>query len=60
MVCDGVSASPCAAQAATLACEAFMASLEQQLVLNQTPLATRLSAAVIQAHERLLGQYAAG
>jgi len=37
-----------------------MASLEQQLVLNQTPLATRLSAAVIQAHERLLGQYAAG
>lgn len=60
VVCDGVSASPCAAQAATLACETFMATLEQQLSSNQTPLATGLSAAVIEAHERLLSQYAPG
>lgn len=60
VVCDGVSTSPFAARAATLACDVFMDDLAQQLPVRQAPLTTLLSAAVIQAHRRLLSEYASG
>ncbi|MCC8998900.1 MAG: protein phosphatase 2C domain-containing protein [Candidatus Contendobacter sp.] len=60
VVCDGVSSSPFAARAATLACDVFMDDLAQQLPVHETPLIILLSAAVIQAHRRLLSEYASG